>query len=194
MVAVLGRTAQLDAVAHRVARRYAARCWWAGLDDLLQVARLACVEAERTFDKRVGVPLDAYAWRAAVNSVRRYLWRMSAPVSASDHHQTEVAGMHRAPVEAALDEEASEPWADAVLNDTRWRGRVRSQLFRILARNMEIGDCLLALRVVLDGERPAEVAREHSVPVAQVYEARRRAAALVLQSSQCYRLWQELWQ
>jgi len=186
--------APLTRVADSVARAYLRRCWWADLDDLRQEALLACTQAERTWDPKVGVPLTAYVRRAAVLAVRRWLWRQSAPVSASWHKLPELAGLHRAPMDQAPPSDPAAPWADEVLHDSRWQKAVRQRVEELLASGLRTGESLLALPVLLDGVAPSEVAREQGVPIAQVYRARRQATLLISQDLQSYRFWKELWE
>ena len=180
----------LDDVAERVARKYARKCWWADIDDLRQEARLACTLAERNWENEVGVPLDAYAWLCAWRSVGRWLLKNSSIASAGWHSVGELANLCSVPV----DEEACDlaPWADAVLDDKRWREGVREHVLALLAwGGMSHTDQRLALEVLVQGRTPSEVALSKAVPVAQVNKARRRAACLVLRDLQCYRFWRE---
>jgi hypothetical protein len=140
----------------------------------------------------VGVPLSAYAWSAAYRAVGRYLLKQSAPVSAGWHSIGNLKGLHRAPENAAPSEDLA-PWADAVLKRREWRDRVQRRLVRVLGLDMPLDEAMMACAVLLDGDAPAEVAARYRAPIAQVYEARKRASFLVLQDLQCYRLWQELW-
>jgi DNA-directed RNA polymerase specialized sigma24 family protein len=177
-------------VAERVARKYARKVWWASLDELRQEALLACFLAERTWDAEVGVPLEAYAWTCAWRSVGRWLLRNSSIVSASWGKVGDLAHLCSVPVDESAHDVA--PWADAVLDDKRWRASVREEVLTVLAHGgMSEADQRLALEVLVQGRAPSEVAQSSAVPIAQVKKARRRAARLVLQDFQCYRLWRE---
>ena len=179
----------MEDVARRAAARYKSRCWWAEFDDLHQQALEAALRAERTFDPDVGVPLDAYLWRACVLALRTYTWKQS-PVSAPDHKLTELRGLHRAELTDVTDDRAQEPWADKVLSDKQWADRARASIEEALG---EQSDKALALRVLLADEKPREVADACDVPIQRVYRATQRARDALGRDLDIYHLWKELW-
>ena len=179
---------KLEQVAIRAARKYKRRCWWACMDDLHQEARVAVIEAERTFDPEVGVPVEGYAYRAAMLALRTYTWKQSAPVSASDHTLESLRGVYHGQLEDVHVDGGIAPDEDTELR--RWHLRVRARIAGVLGEG-EAG--LLALRVLLGEAQPADVAREAEVPVAKVYAATLRARKAISEDLILYRLWKEQW-
>lgn len=124
-------------LATQTAASYKRRCWWADRGDLYQVARVAALQARRTYDPTTGVPRTAYYRRAMVLAVRRWLWEQSSPVSGGLHRpERDLAGVHRAPM-SGVDEQAmhmlrgTDPTTqqpDTTLDDERWRAAVRQRL------------------------------------------------------------------
>jgi DNA-directed RNA polymerase specialized sigma24 family protein len=173
--------AEVNVVVARVARRYAKRCWWAEVDDLSQTGWEAATSARASFDPSVGVPEAAYLWRAIVNSMRRYLWRESSPVSGGHSDPWRLRTQTRAPLPDGERDETGErrvaplvcklPRPDALLAKKRW-------VLRVLERVSEVSESVpgneLAIAVLLDEWRSREVAEEMSVAVHDVYTATAR--------------------
>lgn len=158
-------------IAARVANRYARRVFWADPDDLEQEAMVAALNAVQLYDESMGIPFAAYVARACMRQVGRAVLRASAPVS-SRRRDKRLIGLQRVPLCEELEEAA--PWADAVLVDADWKFRVHEQLDFVL--NAGQGDqARVALRVLLDEEKPARVAEELGLPVARVYKITERA-------------------
>jgi len=165
----------VNSVAARAAKIYARRCWWAEEDDLRQEALAVAHASRRTFDERVGVPFSAYAWRACVLHLARYLWRNGAPVSAPDHRLRELRGAHRSSLSEYVD---LGPNVGALIDDHRWHLRVREQLTFLLQQHGE-GDARVASRTLLDEEKAAAVAADEGIPVTRVYRIAARAKRLL---------------
>lgn len=172
-----------ERVARKAAKRYARRCWWADVKDLEQEALLATVKAAGTFDPSVGVPFAGYAWRAAVLALKPYLWKQSSPVSASwnDMLDRKLAGVQRAEVDTTVPEEKDTP--DDELDRRRWCEEVWK---RALAHDPSGG---LAVAVLLNGEKSADVAARHGVPVQTVYNATTRTKARIAKDPDLWNLW-----
>ena len=170
-------------VSKKAARRYARRCWWADVKDLEQEAVLATVKAAGTFDPAVGVPFAGYAWRAAILALKPYLWRQSSPVSASWGNiiGRKLEGLQRAEVDLTIPDDRGDP--DTVLDDKRWCEQVWR---RAVALDLSGG---LAIEVLLLGEKSADVAARHGVPVQTVYNATTRAKARMTNDKELYELW-----
>ena len=83
----------MDRVVGQVAYRYARRVWWAEESELKQVGYKAAIEAERTFDPRVGVPETAYVRKAVHFAIRGFITKMVAPVTGGE--QEERVKLHR---------------------------------------------------------------------------------------------------
>ncbi len=174
-------------LADRIAGSYARKCWWSDLDDLKQEALVALVRAHQLFDPQVGVPWEAYASLAASRAVARYLLKNSSPVSAPDCHSgaTNLVGLLRAPVDENWED--PEPWADALIDDKRWRAKVRMHV-QELAR--QCGG-LHAVPVLLDDKQASEVATAKAVPVKQVYKETRRVRDRARCDLTLYELWDQ---
>jgi DNA-directed RNA polymerase specialized sigma24 family protein len=171
-------------VSKKAARRYARRCWWADVADLEQEAVLATVKAANTFDPSVGVPFAGYAWRAAILALKPYLWRQSSPVSASwgDIIGRKLEGLQRVAVDLTIPDDRED--ADDALDSKRWCEQVWK---RAVALDPSGG---LAVEVLLLGEKSADVARRHNVPVQTVYNATTRAKARMTNDKELYALWE----
>lgn len=118
-------------IARKAAAKYKARCWWTDLDDLVQEATWAVLDARRRFDPEKG-RWDAYAWTAALRWLRGVVWKASAPVSASFHKLAELEGLVRADVAALQSKESMDPDPDQELSHNQWRSEVRGELRRLL--------------------------------------------------------------
>jgi DNA-directed RNA polymerase sigma subunit (sigma70/sigma32) len=170
-------------IAKAVARRYAARCWWADVDDLTGEASRAVLEARETWDPQVGVPFDGYAARAATNALGDYLWRQSSPVSGGLHNPRElIAGVHAAPLED--DSARHDPKTAMVLDDINWRLRVRKRIRQLAARTK---DGHLAVEVLVRGRKPSEVIRETG---GNAYSAVMLVMRKMREDAVLYELWQ----
>jgi len=170
-------------IAKAVAQRYANRCWWADVGDMVQEATVAIIVARRTWDPQVGVPFDGYAARAAALRVKDWLWRESSPVTGGLHDpRKNVAGVHAAELK---DDVAPQPARDPgeALDEIDWRLRVRRRL-RALAGRTRDGD--LAAEVLVRGRPPADVIRETG---ADVYGAVHLVRRKVGSDARMYALW-----
>lgn len=175
-------------MAGKVASRYARRCWWADKDDMRQVATVAILEAHGTFDSSVGVPIEGYAWRAAVLAVRHYLWKNTAPVNESDHNVKNLRGVVRAPVEDALSVADENPTPEDEARRLLWHKRAHEAIRAVLDDGV---DGHLAEDVLLHEMKPAEVARRHDVVVTSVYEAVSTARRRLRIDLELWELWNE---
>lgn len=194
-------------VAARASKRYARSVFWADPEDLKQQALLAALSAARPglWDERVGVPFEAYVWRACMNSLKTYLWRNSSPVSETDHRLETLRGVHRASLgelntddgtavlgtvmEAHLE---SFPEVDELVDQKMWVEEARDQLSFLLIERQGVRAAELALRVLIDGEKPSQVAAEASVPPEVVYRASCTAKKHISQNVMLYSLWERL--
>ena len=166
-------------IASGVAWRYARRCWWADVDDLIGEASRVVLEAARTWDPQVGVPFSGYAAKAAQRALSGYLWEQSSPVTSSDPRI--MAGTYRAEV----DPEAHpvDPTAPRLLDDAHWRLRVRAGIRRIAARTR---DGEYAIPVLVHGVPPHEV----PAPRQTVYRAVHLVRRKMRDDRELYQLWQ----
>ena len=180
--------------ARRAARAYARKCWWAELEDLEQTAFVATTRAMETFDPKVGVPLDAYLYRAAVLAIKPYLLAQSAPVSAPRSKRDELKGLIRVEINSTAN---GKPWqissapntVDVTLDRVQLVAWVRERLHELLidAKQTEI-----ALPVLLDLETSSEVAQRHGVDVQTIYLATLRAKRRIANDPALWQLWKDL--
>lgn len=152
-----------------IARRYAARCWWAELDDLVQEGWIALLTAQRIWDPSRNVPLAGYAGRAVMLHLRDYLWRMSAPVTGPSHHGERLAGLCRAPTDfLASHTQDDGPDMDA----EQWWDELTARMETVIREADSSG---AAHRVMWLHETPAQVATDLGLRFGVVH-ARIRAA------------------
>ncbi len=157
---------ELEQVVNAAATRYAAKCWWAELDDLKQEGWVAALEAQQRWNPNYGVPLHGYAWRAVVLHLRNYLWEQSKPVTGRKNHGEVLRGTRRVSTAVLLDHHADDP-----LETERaevWWARMREQARLVVEGGRHGG---VAARVLLDGERVAVVAEDVGWPVHKVWRA-----------------------
>lgn len=176
----------LDRIALAAAARYKRRCWWASFEDLVQQARLAVVEAERTYDPQTGVPFEGYAWRAAINQLHALILRESAPVSAPGHKLPDLKGLYRQMLDEGVVDSNTDPYA--VLIALERERQVACAIDGALAGSL---DEEIARSVLLQECRPRHVARAHGIPVRQVYRAVHAARTRIGNSYECWRAWKE---
>ena len=162
-------------IADQVARRYAALCWWAELDDLRQEGWVAALEAERTWRPDGGASLATYARRAVVLRLRDCLWRASKPVTGPQHRGERLRGL-RAVSDAVLARREAPDLFEAEKAE-RWWAELRD-LVAAAVRHDKHG--WIAARALLGPETAAEVAQDINRSASLVHhrswEARRRIA------------------
>ncbi len=173
-------------IAHDVARRFKRRCWWADMDDLTGEASRIVLEASRSWDPQVGVPFWGYAHTAAVRGLGAYLWQQSAPVSEKAHRRKDLAGVYKTDVNK-IDEEkfADVPDAGELLDETRWRDRVRHQIERLAAVTP---NGHLAVQVLVHEIQPADL----EAPRSEIYRAVHLVRRKIKEDYDLYYLWDEL--
>lgn len=189
---------RLEKVVRLAARRYARKCWWADPAELEQEAwRWAC-EAAQTFDPDYGAPLEAYVWRAIINRLWIYLWGVSAPVSESQHHLKDLAGVLHTPLEV---ENASgqvvqtdglndrRPLPDEQADYNRWREALQQAVRGAILSGR---DGWLAYAVLVREAQPAKVAAAHKVSVERVYDATNKARERLCGSYRLLTLWRQM--
>lgn len=144
----------LKAVVVEAVKRYSRRCWWADQEEMKQEAWLVALSASRTFkaetwgDSHVA-GLYWYAWRAVVIQLRNYLWRQSAPVHAPQRKLPELAGVVRAPIEAAP-HEATHEHPEQLLHTSERRALIQQAVLGRIAP-----DLLPLAKAALDGDAKA---------------------------------------
>lgn len=172
---------QMGDIARSVSGKYARRCWWADPRDLEQQAWEILLDFKVNYAPRVDgtdeidpSKFGNYAHRAVMRQLSRYLWRQSSPVSLSDHDcAAAVAGtLRKAPT--------THPVSGSELlvgQDTRQDSLYLSELTRRRVRSRVVALCggvvdpwvEAGLEVVVDGEKPGEVALRHGLPSYGLY-------------------------
>lgn len=160
---------ELREVAKRVAMRYALRVWWADREEMEQEAWVAILEAARTWKPDGGASLRYYVERAAVLRVRRFLWKMSAPVSGPVRNPEKLRGLHRAPLEAAPES------PDDGIEEQMWWNQLTERMKEVIESGSH---AVIVAKVLLEGVRPRHLAAETGVPVHRIWrytsDARKR--------------------
>jgi DNA-directed RNA polymerase specialized sigma24 family protein len=153
---------EIIALSKQRARRKGRRVWWADQRDLTNQAAVAILGALRHFDPTRGPPEAAYCAFVADRALGNYLLQQSSPVSAArGKHQTELAMTRRAPVsEGLIDVHAVED-AYAALELAE---RIHYRLVALDESHRGV-----ALRVLLDGVKPAQEAQRTGLTVREVY-------------------------
>lgn len=150
-------------VVNKIARRFAARCWWAEMEDLVQEGWIALLTAKKTWDPSRGVSLTNYASRAVALHLGDYLWHMGAPVSGARGHGRRLEGMHRVP-ETALERHPTEDTRDPAVE--HWWEETTSRMEEVLRKADSSG---VAIRVVWWQEPASQVAEEMGVRTEEVH-------------------------
>ena len=159
----------LGKLIEKSARWYAARSWWADIDDLRNEGWVAALEAERTYKPEKGSK-DNYLRRATWYRMRDFLWAQSAPVSGRRGHGEVLRGVHRASVDALYDHTTPDPVE--MLEMEEWWAELREAVGQ-LVRTGKDGD--IAARVLLDREKPGDIAKALEWPVHRVWRASSKA-------------------
>lgn len=147
----------LEVVAAQAARRYARKVWWADEVDLRHEALSCALQVASKWSPEVGVPLRAYAWRAVVLHLRRYLLTNSAPVSESWHRIGDLRGVHAHDLDDATHDPNTPP--DEELDDRRWRHDVREQVGFVLRHAFGSQGKLVASAMLDEEDLPPEDVR-----------------------------------
>ena len=171
-------------IAREVARRYKRRCWWADVDDMAGQASVAILEAQRTWDPQVGVPLEGYVRRAAVLSVKGLLWRTSSPCSGGlGDPRRNLAELRRVPDDHAP--ATARPDMEGKIDTERLCARVRARVAELAARTR---DGQRAVPVLVGETTASDGPREERVATYKAVELVRRKARA---DAEMYRLWSE---
>lgn len=143
----------MNSIVLKIARRYAARCWWAELADLVQEGWLAALRAQHTWKPEGGAPLQVYVSRAVALSLGDYLWRQSSPVSGRRGHGSRMRGLHRASVEHAAVIAAVDDGID--MEADQWWTELRTYLEGVVQKHVRFGDVSMTLLDGMSAEKAA---------------------------------------
>lgn len=176
---------QMTGIVKSVARRYHTRCWWSDLRDLEQEAWLVVLELASVYDKDLRGPdgeidrrlFGAWAYRAAMQNLSRYLWRQSAPVTVSDQACKEMRGVHHHEVSPLL--ECVAPSVEDVVADLEVTERVlpklRERIVFLYVTWMPLDEGWrshvdAALEIYMDGVEPRDAAKKHGLDIRDLYK------------------------
>jgi DNA-directed RNA polymerase specialized sigma24 family protein len=159
----------LGEIVETLARRYAARCWWADECDLVQEGWVAALQVNLRELDPAGA--SGYVYRVVACRMSRYLWAESSPVPSSRGDRA-MAGLQRAPLEDWT-VPASGTTPEALCEDAEARALELELREELRERIREIGRGAVALdavlMVLLDGTAPSVAAWMTGVPVRVVY-------------------------
>jgi hypothetical protein len=154
----------LRELSDRFAREILRKFWWAELEDIRQETARVMLDALRLFDERVGVPLEAYLWRAASKAVNRYVLGLSTPVSAPKDRLGELRSIRRTPLDGIEMMVCKRPLPDDHLHRERVEHAMRKHVHRILGR---IG-AEIVMPVLTREEKSSTVASRMGMPLDHV--------------------------
>lgn len=173
--------ARVRDVVTKIAASYARRCWWVEQDDLVQQGWAVALAAV------AGAPSVHAAGLAHVavrRSLSRYLWRLSAPVSASDHSTKKLRGVQRAPV--SPDEPDRAPHPEALVGARRAL-QARPAIWERVRLHLGDGEYVDAVMAIyLDGVPPRAAAKRFGVPVEKLYRKTERARSAMRADRELY--------
>lgn len=169
-----------------VARRFARKNRWADVRDMEQEARVAVLDAYKTFDGKRN-PL-AYAGMVATYACRAWLTNNVSPVNVTWRHRHLVSKNSRVEAEVLESMTTESDSAEDVL--------VREQGLRLTAERVatllaEGREAELAALVLL-GQKSADVAEKAGVPVKLVYRARHALACKLKNDPELREAWESL--
>jgi DNA-directed RNA polymerase specialized sigma24 family protein len=176
--------ATVQRIALSVARRYKSKCWWANLDDLVQEGIAAILKSASTFDAQTGIPFEGYAWKAAVYSIRMYLWQNTAPVNETWHNAKTLNGVSRVSLDSVEIQnlsDARKPIQES-LDDLRWKKRVRDRISALLEDH---NDPEFTAAILLGDKKPKQTHKDG------IYGDVARARRTLSRDYGLYQLWRE---
>lgn len=183
-----------------VLRRFRGTCWRAEREELAQQAHMAIAEAATSWDPLVGVPFPQYAYRAAVVSLGRFLWRTSfaAHVPERQRHEMAKTGQGRGvSLEGLYEVPASLPKAlhgvydpPSLLEHRRWKERVLRAM-RLALEDLLGDEAGLVVPVLTGEESPGNVSHRTGVPTKRIHKLTCRARNALRSSRELRLLWEE---
>lgn len=152
-----------------LAYRYAKRCWWMDVKDLIQEGWVAGLEAELTYDSTRGEK-GAYVWFMVGLALRRYVWHMSVPVSVPYSKGNLGKGLIRCMIEEDMPDTVHLTGEEIMM--------LRESLCKIADAFRAFDPTGLAEQVILDRRTCSELAKEtgttYKMVAARVIYARNR--------------------
>ncbi len=165
-----------------VAARYHRRCWWTDEEDLRQQAILEQLKSAETFDPERGI-WQQYSWRVAVNGLRRYVLKQSAPVSA-EHDLNVLKGLQRTDLASLADMVHSAGDAE----HDRMLVQIRERVEFLVGKD----GADFALGMLSEGWTAAEVAKQNGIRVRRVYATIAKVRKALEEDRVLYDMWRVL--
>lgn len=152
---------------HSIVNNYHRLCAWLDVRDLEQEAELAKLQSAPHWNPG-GAPLEAYQAMAMAYSLRSYVARMRAPVSAG-HNNLEALN---ATFACEIDDAFQAAGDSGIYEHGLDIGRASMLIQAIMTL---LDDDGIARAVLIEEQKPADVARARNIHVAHVYRAVRVA-------------------
>lgn len=156
-------------IVERVSCFYACRVWWIDQRDLKQEAWLTVLTCDRP--EFTDEHYRRYTYRAVSKSLSRYCWEQSSIVS-THHAGKQLAGIHRVPLEDATLVDPTNPEMELLKKEAAMlvpylREKLRQRLTQLVGAD---APCVEeAILVLVEGEKPRDVADRTGVKKAQLY-------------------------
>lgn len=177
---------QMAGIAKAVARRYHTRCWWTDLEDLEQQAWVVVLEVLRKYAPQTEAgELDrkafgSWAYVAAMKQLSRYIWRQSAPVSASDHDVSKLAGLHRAEVPEDMLAFAADPEQAYAAAEIKHRAKEHvASLYSYMTGEPPDEWSDAVVQIYMQDREPTEVAHDEVLDRRGIYKTTEHMRALM---------------
>lgn len=195
------RIAKVYSNATKATKRYKRKVFWAPEEDMKQEAIVAQLKAAQTFDPSKGTfdidnydeedHFGAFTWGVAVKSIKRFLCKMSAPVSAQ-HRVDVLKGILHEPLMEGSEENPELPHLaqtpEIIQQQIALSKRVRERLWEILTRE----ESAFAVAVFQEDVEPIEIAEFHGVDPQTVYKAISQIKKKLSRDSRLFEIWREV--
>lgn len=134
---------------------------------------------------------EAYLWTVAQASAQLTAWRMTSPVSVTEHARRTRSPFESVPEEVLRDWRAPQPSPEAAVANSEWRAAVRARLLELTAQAPEDEQAVVRA-IVCTGATPREAAAEAKVPSARVWVISSRLRRRILADEQLRELHAQL--
>jgi hypothetical protein len=189
---------KIQSNAKAIAHRYRRRCWWVPVDDIVQEATRAQLEAVKNYDPERGPELGAYLWYAALYSARRLVHKLSAPVTHSHRveklrHLTRttlmIPGTNEDGSEASYDrpELVEHDTPEAITHRVSVAAKVQARAFALLG----VDGARFAFSVIGGEFCAKDIVAVHGGEASEVYAATAQLRAVLSNDQELYELWRE---
>ena len=120
-----------------------------------------------------------YLWRVAQAAAQLAAWRLSSPVTVTEHARRTRGLMQSVELAEVCAEPAPQPSAEQTLADLQWQARVQRRVLALSA-DLSASDQAVVRACLLGESAPHEAAVEVGVPVQQVWCVTRRMRRRIL--------------